>query len=91
MKGVLDSGLDTRALVEADGLKKRFGAVRAVDGISLRLEPGEVLGFVGPNGAGKTTTMRILAGLLKADEGSGHVLASPLMADRRAILRHDGN
>jgi ABC-2 type transport system ATP-binding protein len=88
--GASPSVAGSASLVEAQGLEKRFGAVRAVDGISLRLDPGEVLGFVGPNGAGKTTTMRILAGLLMADAGEGHVLDHPLRADRREILRQVG-
>ena len=56
------------------GLAKRFGHRPAVIDVSLDVSEGEVLGFVGPNGAGKTTTLRILAGLLKPDAGSGHVL-----------------
>jgi ABC-2 type transport system ATP-binding protein len=53
-----------------DGLRKRFGEVQALDGVSLTIKPGEVFGFLGSNGAGKTTTMRIVLGLMKADEGT---------------------
>ena len=53
-----------------DGLKKRFGEVQALDGISFSVEPGVVFGFLGANGAGKTTTMRIILDILRADEGS---------------------
>ena len=52
------------AMIEADGLRKRFGAIQAVDGISLEVHKGEVLGFLGPNGAGKSTTMRMITGFL---------------------------
>ena len=48
-------------------LKKRFGDVQALDGVSFTVERGEVFGFLGANGAGKTTTMRIVLGLLRAD------------------------
>ncbi len=57
-------------MIEVDGLVKVYGAVRAVDGVSLRVERGEILGLVGPNGAGKTTTLRMVSGLLKPDAGS---------------------
>ncbi len=53
-----------------DGLAKRFGEVRALDGVSFTVPDGEVFGFLGANGAGKTTTMRIVLGLLKADTGA---------------------
>jgi ABC-2 type transport system ATP-binding protein len=53
-----------------EGLRKRFGAVQALDGVSFAVQPGEVFGFLGANGAGKTTTMRIVLGLMKADDGS---------------------
>ena len=53
-----------------DGLRKRFGEVLALDGVSLAIPRGEVFGFLGANGAGKTTTMRIVLGLMKADEGT---------------------
>ncbi len=51
------------------GLSKRFGRRTVLHDLSLRVEPGEVVGLLGPNGAGKTTTFRILAGLLRADAG----------------------
>ncbi|MEC7385530.1 MAG: ATP-binding cassette domain-containing protein, partial [Planctomycetota bacterium] len=57
-------------LIEAKDLRKRFGTIHAVDGVSLNVSAGEVLGFLGPNGAGKSTTMRMLTGFLEADSGS---------------------
>jgi ABC-2 type transport system ATP-binding protein len=61
------------AAIEASGLRKSYGEVRALDGIDLRAEPGTVLGLLGPNGAGKTTAVRILTTLLPADGGSARV------------------
>ena len=60
-------------LIEASGLEKRFGDILAVDGISLRVQQGEVLGFLGPNGAGKSTTMKMLAGFLEPDAGAARI------------------
>ncbi|MGC4851226.1 ABC transporter ATP-binding protein [Micromonospora sp. DT15] len=57
-----------------DGLTKSFGAVTAVDGLSLRVQPGEVVAFLGPNGAGKTTTIDMLLGLSRPDTGTVRVL-----------------
>jgi ABC-2 type transport system ATP-binding protein len=59
-----------RAVIEISGLVKRFGTVRALDGLDLTVRSGEVHGFLGPNGAGKSTTIRVLLGLLRADAGS---------------------
>lgn len=61
-------------VIDLHGLVKRFGHTRALDGFDLRVEPGEVAGFLGPNGAGKSTTIRVLLGILRADEGTGSVL-----------------
>jgi ABC-2 type transport system ATP-binding protein len=58
------------AAVSADSLTKSFGSVRAVDGISLDVQPGEIVAFLGPNGAGKTTTIDMFLGLTKPDSGS---------------------
>jgi ABC-2 type transport system ATP-binding protein len=69
------------------GLAKRFGGRPAVVDVSLDLMAGEVVGFVGPNGAGKTTTLRILAGLLRADAGGGHVLGHDVMAVGQSVGR----
>ena len=60
--------------IEIAGLGKRYGAVRAVDGVSLTVETGEVFGLLGPNGAGKTTTVEILEGYRRADAGEVRVL-----------------
>ena len=61
------------ALIEAKGLVKSFGTLRAVDGITLNVARGEVLGFLGPNGAGKSTTMRLITGFLEPDAGSARI------------------
>jgi ABC-2 type transport system ATP-binding protein len=60
--------------IEVAGLSKQYGAVRAVDGLSLAVEPGEVFGLLGPNGAGKTTTVEILEGYRRPDAGDVRVL-----------------
>ncbi len=60
--------------IDVSGLVKTFGSTRALDGLDLTVQTGEVHGFLGPNGSGKTTTIRILLGLLRADSGSATVL-----------------
>ncbi len=81
--------MSEQVLLAADGLTRSFGRQRAVDGVSLELRHGEVLGFLGLNGAGKTTTMQMLAGALAADAGrvtiAGHDLARQPAAARRAL------
>src|SRR6201997_4648756 len=66
--------VDNCAPIEIRNLTKNFGAVRALDGLNLTVRAGEVHGFLGPNGAGKSTTIRILLGLVKADEGNVRLL-----------------
>ena len=75
-------------MIEVQHLTKRYGRVTAVDDVSFKVEPGEILGFLGPNGAGKTTTMRILTGYMPASEGratvAGYdVFTHPIDAKRR--------
>lgn len=65
--------MSTEILLRAEALTKDFGAKRAVDGISLEVRKGEVLGFMGPNGAGKTTTMKLLTGYLSPTSGSAEI------------------
>src|SRR5262245_37156684 len=62
------------AAIVADGLVKHFGDVHALDGVSLSVPPGKVLGLLGPNGAGKTTCVRVLTTLLRPDAGRAEVL-----------------
>jgi len=56
-------------MLKLDNLRKCFGGIVAVDGLSLEIEPGEIFGLLGPNGAGKTTTVNLATGLLQPDEG----------------------
>lgn len=76
-------------LLEAQDLRKHFGALKAVDGISLSVQKGEVLGFLGPNGAGKTTTMKMLTGFLAPTSGTaavcGETVSTGNVAARRKI------
>ena len=61
-------------VIAISDLRKYFGQTRALDGLDLTVDPGEVHGFLGPNGAGKSTTLRILLGLLRADGGAARLL-----------------
>jgi ABC-2 type transport system ATP-binding protein len=61
------------ATIEIDGLRKRFGPVQALNGMTFMVEPGRVTGFVGPNGAGKSTTMRVVVGLDAPDAGTATI------------------
>jgi ABC-2 type transport system ATP-binding protein len=75
-------------VIEVQNLTKRYGRFTAVDGVSFRVEKGEILGFLGPNGAGKTTTMRILTGYMPATTGRAlvggfDVFEQPLEAKKR--------
>ena len=63
--------------IEIDGLRKRFGPVQALDGMTFRVRPGQVTGFVGPNGAGKSTTMRVVVGLDAPDAGTATIGVRP--------------
>jgi len=68
-------------LIEARGLKKRYGSTIAVDGIDLTVHRGEIFGLLGPNGAGKTTAILMLLGLTEADEGRISVCGADPMRD----------
>jgi ABC-2 type transport system ATP-binding protein len=77
------------ATIEVTGLRKRFGATLALDGMSFTVQPGQVTGFVGPNGAGKSTTMRVILGLDAADEGRA-LIGGQRYQSLRHPLRHVG-
>ncbi len=65
-------------LLQIDKLVKKFGGFRALDGVSLHLQPGEVLGLVGPNGSGKTTCINVISGLHRPDEGRVQFEGAPI-------------
>ena len=74
-------------VIQIAGLEKSFGAVRALDGLDLEVEAGEVHGFLGPNGAGKSTTIRVLLGLLRSDAGSVTMLGGDPWRDAATLHR----
>jgi sodium transport system ATP-binding protein len=73
--------------VVADGLRRRYDDVLAVDGVSFAVRRGEVYGLLGPNGAGKTTVLRMLAGVLIPDAGSASILGHDVVTDTLAAKR----
>jgi ABC-2 type transport system ATP-binding protein len=77
-------------IIKIDNLKKSFHHVTALNGISLSVARGEMFGLVGPDGAGKTTLIRILCGLLKADEGMIQLLNKDLQKERKTIQKSIG-
>ncbi len=68
-------------MIRAIGLTKRYGALTAVDELSLTVEPGEIFGFLGPNGAGKTTTIKMLTGLLIPTSGRAEICGIDVQKD----------
>jgi len=73
-----------------EGLKKHYGKVKAVDGISFEIERGEVYGFLGPNGAGKTTTLEIIEGLRKAQAGKISIFGLDSIKEQQKIKEKFG-
>jgi len=73
------------AVIEVTAVRKRFGPVLALDGMSFAVRPGRVTGFIGPNGAGKSTTMRVILGLDAPDEGTALVGGRPYRSLERPL------
>jgi ABC-2 type transport system ATP-binding protein len=76
--------------LDVRGLSKRFGDVRAVEKLSLRVRPGEVFGLLGPNGAGKSTTINLICGLLAADAGDILLFGEPVHPGAEVVKRRLG-
>ncbi len=79
-----------RVAIEARGLRKVFGHTTAVDGLDLKVAPGEVFGLVGPDGAGKTTTMRMLCGVLRPSGGWAGVAGFDVISQAEEVKRRIG-
>jgi ABC-type multidrug transport system ATPase subunit len=77
-------------VIRTRGLTKRYGDLRAVDGINLEVRAGDVYGFLGANGSGKTTTVRMLLGLVLPTSGEAEVLGMPMPAARKSVLPRIG-
>ncbi len=78
------------AIIAADHLTIRFGAITAVSDVSFEVAKGEIFGFLGPNGSGKTTIIKALCGLLTPSEGTGRILGMDIRKDAAEIRRHVG-
>jgi len=85
------------SVIKATDIRKLYGDIAAVDGITFTVQPGETYGLLGPNGAGKTTTMRMLSGLSPVNSGSIEVAGIDVVKDNRAVrevmgvvTQHDG-
>jgi ABC-2 type transport system ATP-binding protein len=72
-------------MIEVKGLVKTYGNKRAVDGVSFKVNPGDILGFLGPNGAGKSTTMKMITGFIRPDAGSATVAGIDVTQDPVAV------
>ena len=77
-------------IIEVLNLKKRYGNIKALNGISFSIGKGEIVGFLGPNGAGKSTTLKILSGLIPADSGEAKVCGVDLAEEEGQVRNHIG-
>jgi ABC-2 type transport system ATP-binding protein len=77
-------------MIEVDSLTKHYGPTRSIDGVSFKVEPGEILGFLGPNGAGKSTTMKLLAGLIRPTSGTARIAGHDMQRADDAARRKLG-
>ena len=68
-------------MLTVSNLKKDFGSIQAVKGVSFTVEKGEVLGFLGPNGAGKSTTMRMITGFIPPSSGTAKICGHDIITD----------
>ncbi len=76
--------------IEVQSLKKTYGTVQALNGVSFEVEPGTIFGLIGPDGAGKTSLIRILATLLKPTEGEARIMGLDVVKDYKAIRHQIG-
>jgi ABC-2 type transport system ATP-binding protein len=76
--------------IAVEGLRKRYGDVQALDGVSFAVQAGEIFGLLGPNGAGKSTTIRVLATLTTPDEGRAAIAGHDVVRDPNAVRRTIG-
>ena len=85
---------ETALPIVAEGLQRYFGSgdniVKAVDGVDLQIQPGEIFGFLGPNGAGKSTTVRMLTTLLRPTGGKGRVAGFDIVSEADSVRRNIG-
>lgn len=77
-------------MLQINGLEKAYGKFRALNGLNLNIQKGEIFGFIGPNGAGKSTTMKIVAGLLTADRGEVYVAGVDAIKDYKKVKEKIG-
>lgn len=77
-------------IIEVVNLRKRYGYIQALKGISFSIGKGEIVGFLGPNGAGKSTTLKVLSGLISADSGEAKVCGIDLAAEEGQVRNHIG-
>ena len=80
----------TVAALDVSGIAKRYGPIRAVDGLSFQVHPGELVGLLGPNGAGKSTALRAIAGLVRLDQGAVSIGGVPVATRRSEALARAG-
>ena len=76
------------ATIKIENLTRKFGAVTALDGLSLQVEEGEIFGLVGPDGAGKSTTMRLLTGILEPTQGQAWVYGKHTVKEAEPLKEH---
>lgn len=77
-------------MIEVTNLRKHYGQIRAVDGVHFTCADGQITGLLGPNGAGKSTTLRMIAGLIRPDEGTALINGHDIVRQRRIALKQLG-